>query len=151
MKKKKKKKKTPCFRFSLYKGKINLWHASIAASKLTIATMQVSTAFVILFIVNGVCCIPLNEFFPYGGDAEETSSSLRDGNDFAFEAKSPAVPFVFYGNRMNSVVVSLSFSIATTAYIRKCYSIPIQLHVAIICIACHIRSYSVHTVSAYTV
>ena len=55
-----------------------------------------------------VLCIPLNEFYPFGGDAPEAVHKLADGRDKFSGPVYVAEAIRFYGEPQQTVIVSYS-------------------------------------------
>ena len=70
-------------------------------------TRQASQIILFYLSVRVVCCIPLNQLYPYGPYAAEATSKIDKGND----AFSPVIftqkSFYFFGQQRQSVIVSI--------------------------------------------
>ena len=67
---------------------------------------QISQIVVLLVSVNAIWCIPLNQFYPYGLDVKEAVSKMANGNDAFSRRVFTKLPFYFYGQQRESVIVS---------------------------------------------
>jgi len=61
---------------------------------------------IIFHLLNAVLCIPLHEFYPFGGDALEAVHKLADGRDSFSGRVSVAEVIRFYGEPQQTVIVS---------------------------------------------
>ena len=69
---------------------------------------QITQIILLLASVNVIWCIPLSQFYPYGPYAEEAVSKIAKGNDAFSPIIFTKLPFYFYGERRESVIVSCS-------------------------------------------
>ena len=63
---------------------------------------------ILLCLINGMCCIPLAEFFPYTGDqVTERITTLQDGDDATSATIGTEEAYILYGIPVGSLIVSL--------------------------------------------
>ena len=65
---------------------------------------------IVLFFlsVEVIWCIPLKQFYPYGPYASEATSKIAKGNNAFSSPIYTEKPFYFFGQRRESVIVSLA-------------------------------------------
>ena len=66
---------------------------------------------IFIYLVSVVLCIPLNEFYPFGGDAPEAVHKLADGRDKFSGRVYVAEAIRFYGEPQETVIVSYVYSL----------------------------------------
>jgi len=70
--------------------------------------MKISGGVFLLFLLRNSLCIPLSQFYPFGSETTETTSTIPTGDDETSPSVSLQQPFQFFGQLYSSLFVSIN-------------------------------------------
>ena len=65
-----------------------------------------ASGIILLHLLSSTLCIPLNEFYPFGGNTADSNQRLGDGNNFTSGAITTDQLYYFYGQFEFIITVS---------------------------------------------